>query len=85
MESRVTRDASGWLRKHIGHGQIIRGAAFSQYLTRTAGAAPTLGANTKLFAKLAHGTDTAVGGFADFSVCYTMAKAYVHGGHSQGQ
>ena len=69
---------SGGLGWHVSHGQVIGGAAFAENLPCCTGTTTALRANTELLAKLAHGTDAIVGGFTDFSVCYTMAEAYVH-------
>jgi hypothetical protein len=69
---------SGWLGQQIRHCQVIRPAGFTQNLTGCAGASATLGANTKLFAKLAHGVNTTVSGLTNFPVGYPMAEADVH-------
>jgi len=77
-ERAAQRKMSGWLGQHIRHRQVIRPASLPQNLTGRAGAAATLGANSELFAKLAHGIDTAISGFTDLAVGYPMAEADVH-------
>jgi hypothetical protein len=64
---------SGGLGKHVGKGEVIGSATLAQYLAGAAGTATTLGANAKFPAKLAHGADAIVGGFADFAVSDPVA------------
>jgi hypothetical protein len=76
----LNRKRSGGLGQQICQSQVIRPAGFSEDFASATGASATLSTNTKLFAKLAHGVNAVVGGFANFPVGYTLAETNVHNG-----